>query len=546
MRRSVVLALLASLVAVVVPAPSPAQSAPGPGLKVNVARDRTAISPLIYGMNFAPKGLATELDLPLDRWGGNSTDNYNWVSGFHNTGQDYYHENIPDCWDNAHNYCGDAGSASFRSYRAFVQKDRAVGADSLITLPAVGRVARSDSPRAHPLMCAFTAAEYPTQSSFDPYDPNCGSGLDDTDQPINGDDPDEFSEVIDVDAYAGLWVDDLVGLYGTAANGGVRFYELGNEPGLWHQTHRAMHAAPMDADELWTKSRDMAVAVKTADPSADVVGFSEWGWPNYFCTPADGAPEQSCEPSDPDWVNHGNEPVVEWLLEQFKDHDATFGSRTLDYIDLHYYPQGNYSPPLSITRALWDPSFHDPSWIDDEIYLLRRMKAWIAENYPGTRIALTEYNFEQSQSARTKVLAQADALGLFAREGVGMAAWWDLPASNGRLFDAWRLYRNYNGKGAKFGGTWVRASSGNRNKLAVYASQRRGDKAVTIVVINKTGRRLKSRLSLAGFRPAARAKVWRWVGSGLKSAPAVDATRTGFTTTYPGLSMTMIELRKRR
>ena len=541
--RLTICVLFICLAAVSVPAPAPA--AAGPGLKVNVKADRRAISPFIYGMNFATQGLAEQLDLPVDRWGGNSTDNYNWVDGFHNTGEDYFHENIPDCWDEAHNYCGDAGSEDFRSYRAFVQKDRAVGARSLITLPAVGRVSRGDSTRDHPLTCAFTAGEYPAQQEFDFYDPNCGNGREPNGTPIVGDDPNEFSTTIDVGDYAKAWVDDLVGRYGTASNGGVKFYELGNEPGLWHETHRAMHPARMDANELWTKSLDMALAVEAADPSAEVLGFSEWGWPNYFCSPYDGAPDTLCGPGSPDWVNHGSKPLVEWFLEQFADHDAVHGSRTLHYLDLHYYPQGDYSPPLSITRALWDTSFHDPSWIDDEIYLLRRMREWIADNYPGTKIALTEYNFEQSQTARTKVLAQADALGIFARERVGLATWWDLPQSNGRLFDAWRLYRNYNGKGAKFGGTWVRSSSTNQQKLAVYASQRGRDKAVTIVVINKTGSKLRSRLDLSNFRPRSTAKVWRWTGSGIKAVPALDVSRSGFTSTYPPLSMTLVELRKR-
>lgn len=50
---------------------------PGPALSVNAAAERKPISPYIYGMNFASTGLADELDLPVNRRGGNSTSRYN-------------------------------------------------------------------------------------------------------------------------------------------------------------------------------------------------------------------------------------------------------------------------------------------------------------------------------------------------------------------------------------------------------------------------------------------------------------------------------------
>jgi hypothetical protein len=66
---------------------------------VAAGADWHPISPNIYGLNFAPAGLANELDLPVDRWGGNTTDTYNWKIGASNTGNDYFFENIPDCFD---------------------------------------------------------------------------------------------------------------------------------------------------------------------------------------------------------------------------------------------------------------------------------------------------------------------------------------------------------------------------------------------------------------------------------------------------------------
>jgi hypothetical protein len=68
----------------------------------------------------------------VDRWGGNTTDTYNWKIGASNTGSDYFFENIPDCFDAPTYTCDDGPKYG---YQQFVQKDRSVGAQTLLTLP---------------------------------------------------------------------------------------------------------------------------------------------------------------------------------------------------------------------------------------------------------------------------------------------------------------------------------------------------------------------------------------------------------------------------
>jgi hypothetical protein len=91
--------------------PPAAGAAAGPALSVDAAADRHAISPDIYGMNFADPVLAREIGLPVNRWGGNRTETYNWRIGASNTGRDWYFENIADCWDDAGAWCA-AGNAA--------------------------------------------------------------------------------------------------------------------------------------------------------------------------------------------------------------------------------------------------------------------------------------------------------------------------------------------------------------------------------------------------------------------------------------------------
>ena len=71
----------------------------GPSLRVDVRHGRHTISSDIYGVNFAadigsPSAVA-QAGHHGDRWGGNSTTRYDWTTGIHNTGSDWYFENIP-------------------------------------------------------------------------------------------------------------------------------------------------------------------------------------------------------------------------------------------------------------------------------------------------------------------------------------------------------------------------------------------------------------------------------------------------------------------
>ena len=67
---------------------------------------------------------------------------------------------------------------------------------------------------------------------------------------------------------------------------------------------------------------------------------------------------------------------------------------------------------------------------------------------PGTKLAITEYNWGGTESLNG-ALAEADVLGIFGREGVGLATMWDPPASirRVRLPDLPELRR----RGGRFG-----------------------------------------------------------------------------------------------
>jgi hypothetical protein len=203
---------------------------------------------------------------------------------------------------------------------------------------------------------------------------------------------------------------------------------------------------------------------------------------------------------------------------------------------------------LRSTRSLWDPTYVDESWIADAgpeggvVRMIPRMRAWVAANYPGTKIAIGEYNWGALDHING-ALAQADVLGIFGREGLDLATLWDAPQPTQPGAFAFRMYRNYNGARAQFGETSLRAQSADQEKLALYAAQRAADQALTLMVINKTGGDLTSVLTLSGFSPALTASVYRYSPANLSAIqhPAdLPVTPVGLTGTFPANSITLL------
>lgn len=526
--------------------PAKAQAAASTArLSVDATASRHPISPLIYGINFAGRtdGLSRAFRVPIDRWGGNATSRYNYTNDTYNTGQDWYYENIV------------AGRGE--RLTDLINDDRAHGTASLVTVPMVGWVSK-DSPSDHPFLCSYPSSSFPGQDSYDPWDAGCGNGTKNHAATVLTADPTTTSTPVGA-TFSGSMVSALVAKYGSAAHGGVGFYELDNEPVLWSSTHRDVHPAAVGADELWTKSHATAAAVKAADPSSRVLGPSDWGWCAYYYSGVD-----DCGQSTADRDAHGGLPLGAWYLQQFAAADHAGAGRLLDYFDEHFYPQADgvaLSPAgstatqalrLRSTRSLWDPTYRDESWISQAnggqpLAWIRTMRAWAARYYPGTKTAITEYNFGGLESING-ALAQADVLGIFGREGLDLATLWGPTTSSDPWAYAFRMYRNYDGRGHAFGDTAVKATSSGQGRLAIYAATRSTDGALTVMVINKTSKKISSAVPVKHFRAKGTAQLWRYSGAHKKAIVRLAAVKLRSGTvkvSYPAASITLIVLARR-
>jgi hypothetical protein len=536
MRRPIIAALAILLGVVVVSSQSAVD------VQIDAAANRHPIDPLVYGVAFADAASMADLRAPINRSGGNATSRYNWQLNASNRAADWYFESIASKSATP----GDDGDT-------FVSQTKSSGAEPVLTIPMIGWVANTGLSRGN--LASFSIAKYGPQTASDSqFFADAGNGISAvTGQPIVGNDPTDANVTADA-AFQKGWIQHLVTRWGTASNGGVRYYALDNEPSLWHVTHRDVHPTGARMDEVVSDTVAYASQIKAADPQAMVVGPEEWGWSGYFYSGYDQQWGAAHGWNDlPDRTAHANWDYLPWYLDQLRQREVTTGQRLLDMLTVHFYPQGGQSGNDTSTamqqlrnrstRALWDPAYVDESWINAPVQLVPRMRNWAATYYPGTKIGITEYNWG-AEAHINGATTQADALGIFGRERLDLATRWATPSPSTPTYNAIKLYRNYDNAGSGFGDVSVSAVAPDPDTLSVFAAQRTTDAVLTIMAINKDFSGTTVNLNVANYAGAGSAEVWQLTSSNAITRLA-DATMSGSTlvTTLPAQSITLFVVR---
>jgi hypothetical protein len=432
-------------------------------LRVDCRAPGHPISPYIYGV--AGGGDPWDLAPTARRWGGNRTTRYNWQLLVTNVGKDWFFENVKE-----------------GGYREYVDDDVKHHAFTALTLPMIGWVAKDAT------SSGFPVSKLGPQQATDGYRPDAGNGVDKDGKPIRPGPPGQTSTAADPD-FVRKWVEALRADDAKRGGRGVNLYFLDNEPALWSANHRDVHPDGVSYDELLDRTLRYAGAIRAADPQGLIAGPAEWGWSAYFFSAKDLETGATLRP---DRRAHGDVPLIPWYLKQLHDHERTTGMRLLDVLDVHFYPQGqnvygnaadSATAALRIrsTRALWDPSYKDESWINEPVRLIPRLKEWVAQNYPGLGVSIGEYSFGGEEHV-SGALAEAEALGRFGSEGVDYAFYWFLPPKNSPTYWAFRAYRDFDGHGAHF----LERSLATKMTptVSLFASRDESSKHLVLIALN--------------------------------------------------------------
>src|SRR5690349_14397963 len=297
-------------------------------INIDAAANRHSINPNIYGVAWASSNDLADLNAPLNRSGGNPTSRYNWQLNADNRGNDWYYESLAY-----------ASATPGEQGDTFIADAKAAGAQPMLTIPMIGWVAKLGPSRGK--LASFSISKYGAQTGNDwQWFSDAGNGVKTNGQFVTGNDPNDANVPSDSQFQLG-WMQHLTSKWGGAANGGLRYYLMDNEPSIWFSTHRDVHPTGPTMDEVRDKIFDYGARIKAVDPTALVVGPEEWGWSGYLFS---GYDQQYGSQHGwgflPDRSNHGGWDYLPWLLDQLRQRNLSTGQRLLDVFSVHYYPQG--------------------------------------------------------------------------------------------------------------------------------------------------------------------------------------------------------------
>jgi mannan endo-1,4-beta-mannosidase len=453
------------------------------------------ISPYVYGINAQR---AADTGTTLRRLGGNRGTVYNWELNASSAGNDWEHLNDDwPCTTMSYKNCDKPGM----QYVDFALESKKSNAEAIIEVPMIDWVA-ADKAGSVPEKDKAPSKRYVRSyaKKKGPY----------TDKPDLGDNA----------VYQDEFVNFVVSKLGKGDKGGAKFYSLDNEPALWRSTHPRVHPEPTTYKEIVQRSEALATQITTIDPTAIVLGGVMFGWSEFMSLS-----------SAPDAKEFSKYPTyIEYWLASMAELEKKHGRRLVHVLDVHWYPESRgtkritendtsrrtIEARLQAPRSFWDPTFQEKSWITDQWKKPIRLVPWllelIDERYPGTKLGMTEYNFGAGDDI-SGGLAQIDVLGVLGREGAYLANYWGDGAGVGELpkyiAAAFRFYRNYDGKGGKFGDTAVTATTPDNAKASIFAAtDSKNPGSLTVIVINKDqGKRYKAKLALGGA-PCAKADAY--------------------------------------
>ncbi len=504
------------------------------------------ISPYIYGVASASPPYMSRLGTTLNRWGGNPASRFNWeIGNAWNAARDYFFANTD------YNINGPGERQPGGAPDGFQLGARREGAVMLLTIPALGYVAKDTATDTRSVGVPTRGGPgLDERGAIAGYDPTANRQRTSVPMFPTKKGPLVFPpDLKDGAVYADEWVHHLVERFGPASAGGVAFYTIDNEPDLWAETHTDVQPALPGYDLLLSRYLDYAGAVRSQDATARLTGPALSSPARIFDAPLDKATGGA------DRQAHGGETLLEWWLKSVRASDERQGRRSLDVLDVHYYPgklffnskpddQSQRRQRLEATRALWDETFEDAA-TGYRTKLIPRLHEMADRLYPGTGVGIGEWNFG-GESDISGALATADALGIFGEQDLTYAAYWTFPPEGSPAFWGFKLFCNYNDRGGRFGDLALGASSSNRRRVALYAARRSSDGAVTLVAINKGETAVEASLALNGLdqsRPV-RAEVRQYSPADLKGIRVLSPVEISpaFKYTLPALSITLFEL----
>ena len=143
-------------------------------VSVNATANVHPIDPNIYGSAFATTAQLNDLNVPINRNGGNASDTYSYTQDATNHGSDWYFESIS------------SGNGNGQGMDSWISGTSRGGAQSSVTLNLFDWAAKLGANRS--ILGSFPVSKYGAQQYTDPYHANWGNGVHTNGTDVTGND----------------------------------------------------------------------------------------------------------------------------------------------------------------------------------------------------------------------------------------------------------------------------------------------------------------------------------------------------------------------
>lgn len=229
---------------------------------------------------------------------------------------------------------------------------------------------------------------------------------------------------------------DLVYYLNAVKKYDVTYFEMDNEPFIWHFTHKDVQPKPISINEYFERLKKFVVAMRETQSKISKKPLKIFA--PAICT------------SWLDWGTYGDvsfngcEGAVDYFLKKCAEFEKNKkenpkGYRLIDVLSFHIYPRFriNWEDPydfvpqgiqamLDSTRTFWDEeyiNYYDYNQARGIITrVIPRFNEWISKYYPSVELAITEINVDSAGKVNYPVvlrpLFMADVYGIAAKYGL--------------------------------------------------------------------------------------------------------------------------------
>lgn len=483
------------------------------------------ISPWIYGANIIStfQKLDSDTGISYYRQGGNRLSAYNWENNYSHAGSDYHYQNDRWLCSLYQSTCKKPGGV----VSTFVENSFSHADSVLLTVPIIGYVAfkynQGDVCRTKPDKKTWKC---PTNDHLKLL---FRKSVARKSKPLSLT-PDQNDGYVYQDEFVN-WVKHTFAK--EIKSGKNIFYSLDNEPALWGHTHNRIRPYGKYCKSNVTYPELLKLNLEYAKMVKDQVDTIVFGPAHYGFS-------SILNLQNVNWCTKNKESFYEYYLSGLNRAKLKNGNKHLiDVWDIHWYPEvrsdgkkgtritrGNIDSKtvnarLQAPRSLWDPTFDEKSWITQDslgkpLRLIPRLHQIIDQFNPGMGLSISEYTYGGEHHISGGI-TQSEVLGVYGREGLYAANFWPLAdekIGSDYIKGAFKIYRNYDGKGSQYGDIAYSATTNSISKSSVFSSiHSKNPTKLLVMAINKTDKDLTAKLKTSDLKLTKKVELYQLTSS---------------------------------